>query len=281
MEGATDRVIVYLQTGSCLCHPPALSYRGFRSFSRNFFPFCPDFRISQYYKTLFAGVFLIVTIDGTAGSGKSAAALQLARRLGFPHLDTGAMYRTVALDASEQGILQDPDHIAARSRQIQISFDWSKEPAAVLLGKRDVSEAIRQPEITAITYVAADNPWVREELIKQQRLIGERWERQAGGMVTEGRDQGSIVFPHASFKFYLNAHPEERARRRIAQLAASGISAELSEVLRQIAERDMRDQSRAIGRLAPASDAIDIDTTDLTLDQTVEAMLGYIQRGRT
>ncbi len=216
---------------------------------------------------------LIVTIDGPAGSGKSAAALELARRLKIPHLDTGAMYRAVALDALEQGILDDPDRIGHRCRLITISFDWTKHPAAVLLNGRDVSEAIREPRVTEVTYQAADNPWVREELVKQQRSIGQ----QCGSLVTEGRDQGTIVFPNAQFKFYLNAHPEERARRRIAQLAAKGISVELSDVLEQILQRDMRDQTRAIGKLAPAKDAIDLDTTDLTLEQTVAAMMAKIQ----
>ncbi len=183
------------------------------------------------------------------------------------------MYRAVALDALENGILDDPDRIGHRVRLLSIVFDWTQEPAAVFLNARDVSETIRRPDVTAVTYVAADNPWVREELVKQQRLIGERWP----SLVTEGRDQGTIVFPGATYKFYLNAHPEERARRRIAQLAAKGISAELSDVLQQILERDHRDQSRVIGRLAPAKDAIEIDTTDLTLEGTVQAMMGFIK----
>lgn len=215
---------------------------------------------------------MIITIDGPAGSGKSAAALELARRLDIPHLDTGAMYRAVALDAREQGLLDDPDRIGHRCRLITISFDWSRRPAAVLLNGRDVSDAIRTPDITEVTYQAADNPWVREELVKQQRAIG----AACGSLVTEGRDQGTIVFPQADFKFYLNAHPEERARRRVDQLAQKGISAELSDILEQIVQRDMRDQTRAIGGLARAKDAIDLDTTDLTLDQTVEAMLQRI-----
>jgi CMP/dCMP kinase len=189
------------------------------------------------------------------------------------------MYRAVALDALEQAILDDPDRIGHRCRLLTLAFDWSKHPATILLNERDVSDAIRMPEITAITYVAADNPWVREELVKQQRLIGEKAERERGkGLVTEGRDQGTIVFPNAPFKFYLNAHPEERARRRISQLAAKGISAELSDVLKQIIERDQRDQARAFGRLMPAKDAIDIDTTDLTLEGTVSAMLEHINK---
>ena len=216
---------------------------------------------------------MIVTIDGPAGSGKSAAALQLAARLALPHLDTGAMYRAVALDALEQGILHDPDKIAQRARLLSLKFDWTKSPAAILLNGRNVADAIRQPRITEITYVAADNPWVREELVRQQRLIGQA----AGSLVTEGRDQGTIVFPHAEFKFYLNAHPEERARRRIAQLAAKGISLELHDVLQQILQRDMRDSVRAVGPLARPHDAIELDTTDLTLEETVEAMVRHIQ----
>jgi cytidylate kinase len=216
---------------------------------------------------------LIVTIDGPAGSGKSAAALKLAGRLGIPHLDTGAMYRAVALDALENDILRDPDKIAQRCRLLALDFDWGRTPAAILLNGRDVSDAIRQPRVTEVTWVAADNPWVREELVRQQRGIGQK----AGSLVTEGRDQGTIVFPHAEFKFYLSAHPEERARRRIAQLAQKGISVELNEVLEQIVQRDMRDQARAVGPLARPEDAIELDTTDLTLEETVESMIRHIQ----
>jgi len=217
---------------------------------------------------------LIVTIDGPAGSGKSAAALQVAARLGLPHLDTGAMYRAVALDALEEGILHDPDRIAQRCRLLSLEFDWSKTPAAILLNGRNVSDLIRQPEVTEITYVAADNPWVREELVRQQRLIGQK----CGSLVTEGRDQGTIVFPQADFKFYLNAHPEERARRRIAQLQKKGnVDLDVDEVLEQILQRDMRDSSRAVGPLSRPKNAIDIDTTELSLEETVDAMISHIQ----
>src|SRR4051812_21943129 len=180
---------------------------------------------------------MVITIDGTAGSGKSAAALTLAQQLHLPHLDTGAMYRAVALDALNQGILHDPDKVARRCSALKIEFDWSVQPAVVLLDGRDVTDAIRAPDVTVATPVVADNPWVREALVTQQRLIGARFK----SLVTEGRDQGTIVFPDAPFKFYLNAHPEERARRRIAQLAAKGIAAELEDVLQQIMARDQKD----------------------------------------
>jgi cytidylate kinase len=200
----------------------------------------------------------------------------LAKRLGAPHLDTGAMYRAVALDAMQRKILGNPDAIAKRVRTMKLEFDWSKSPAPILLDGKDVSEAIRAPAVTDVTYEAADNPWVREELVRHQRAIG----KASPTLVTEGRDQGTIVFPDAAFKFYLDAHPEERARRRIAQLTAKGITAELHDVLHHIVQRDMRDQARAVGALARPKNGIVIDTTDLSLEQVVEEMLRIIKGGR-
>ncbi len=222
---------------------------------------------------------MIVTIDGPAGSGKSAAALRLAKRLHVPHLDTGAMYRAVALDALEQRLLDNPDAIGNRARLLSIDFDWAEDPALILLNGKNVADEIRTPQVTEITWQAADNPWVREELVKRQRKIGDDCVKLHGGMVTEGRDQGTIVFPHATFKFFLDAHPEERARRRINQLQAKGINADLNEILQQILQRDMRDQSRAVGPLARSADAISIDTTDLTLDEVVDKMFERVHAG--
>lgn len=221
---------------------------------------------------------MIITIDGPAGSGKSAAALQLATRLGLPHLDTGAMYRAVALDALEQNLLDQPDAMGNRARLLALDFDWTKSPAEILLNGRHVESAIRTPQVTEITWHAADNPWVREELVKRQRHIGEACRTRAGGLVTEGRDQGTIVFPNAEFKFFLDAHPEERARRRIGQLAAKGIAADLDEVLQQILQRDQRDQGRSVGPLVRPANAIVLDTTDLTLAQVVQKMFEIIQQ---
>ncbi len=219
---------------------------------------------------------MIITIDGPAGSGKSAAALKIAGQLGYPHLDTGAMYRAVALDLYEQGLLDLPEEIANRCRLLSLDFDWSQPNAPILLNGKNVAEAIRTPHITAITWQAADNPWVREELVKRQRIIGAKCVEIRGGMVTEGRDQGTIVFPKADFKFYLDAHPEVRAQRRISQLADKGISADIHDVLEQIVRRDMRDQGRAHGPLARPADAIILDTTDVSLDDVVEKMVSLI-----
>jgi cytidylate kinase len=177
------------------------------------------------------------------------------------------MYRAIALDALEND-LTDPDEIAARARQITLGFDWAQRPARVLLNGRDVSDAIRQPRVTENTYTAADNPWVREILVEQQRRIG----LEAGSLVTEGRDQGTIVFPHAAFKFYLDAEPQERARRRIAQLEAKGLSFRAAEILDQIVARDQRDASRPVGPLARPADALVLDTTNMTLLQVVDTM---------
>ncbi|MEI8195324.1 MAG: (d)CMP kinase [Phycisphaerae bacterium] len=220
---------------------------------------------------------MIITIDGPAGSGKSAAALMLAQRLGAAHLDTGAMYRAVALWGLQNQLLDNPAALAQACQNIDLRFDWSTQPARVLLAGQDVSDAIRRPEVTAVTHVPADNIEVRKVLVELQRAIG----RQTKIRVTEGRDQGSVVFPRAEFKFYLDAKAEERARRRIAQMAEKGIVANAAEVLRQIVERDARDQARVVGGLVQTKDAIVIDTSPLTLQEVVEKMLALVQAGPT
>ncbi len=216
---------------------------------------------------------MIITIDGPAGSGKSAAALLLAQRLGIPFLDTGAMYRAVALDAMENQLLALPSAMEARVHAVDLSFDWSRQPPPILLNGRNVSEQIRLPSVTEIIYLAADNPAIRDELVRRQRDIG----RQLGALVAEGRDQGSIVFPHAGFKFYVDAQPEERARRRIAQMTAKGIQFEPNDVLQAILARDQRDRSRNVGPLMRPQDSILLDTTHMALKEVVTAMWQHIQ----
>jgi cytidylate kinase len=187
------------------------------------------------------------------------------------------MYRAVALFGLDQKLLDDREKLAAACRTMDLRFDWSLQPARVLLEGRDVSEAIRRPEVTAVAYIAADNLGVRTNLVERQREIG----RQTALLVTEGRDQGSIVFPKAEFKFYLDAKPEERARRRIAQLAQSGIASDPAEVLRLIVERDARDKARPVGGLVQTDDAIVLDTSPLTLQEVVDRMFQLVTQTPT
>ena len=205
---------------------------------------------------------MIVTIDGPAGAGKSTVARRLAARLGFRFLDTGAMYRAVAWAAVRDGLdLHDADAVASLARRLAIELAGKR----VLVNSIDVTEAIRTSQVTSVTHYAADNPQVREHLVQLQR--------QAAGednVVSEGRDQGTVVFPHAGCKIFLTASPAERARRRVADLAARGEQRELAAVLAEQSLRDERDSVRAVGPLVPAVDAVHISTDGLEADEVVE-----------
>jgi cytidylate kinase len=207
---------------------------------------------------------MIVTIDGPAGAGKSTAARALARRLGFEFLDTGAMYRSVALAALRAGVdLADPAATAALVAGLRLEMPAGR----VLLGGEDVSAAIRTQEVTAATAAAADSPVVRRRLAELQRAVA------AGrDMVCEGRDQGTVVFPDAVCKFFLVADPEERARRRRRELEARGEAVDFAALLEAIRERDRRDAARDIAPMRPAADAVLLDTTALSLEQVVDRM---------
>lgn len=214
---------------------------------------------------------MIVTIDGPAGAGKSTVAHELARRLGFRLLDTGAMYRAVALAALERQLdWDDPEALVALAREIRIELVADR----VLLDGRDVTRTIRTHSVTTNTHYAANNPGVRAYLVELQR--------QAVGhdnVVTEGRDQGTVVFPHAECKIYLTASPEERARRRADELAARGEPVTFAEVLAGQNLRDKRDATRLVGRLVPAPDAVEVCTDALTSDEVV-ARLEQIVRNK-
>jgi cytidylate kinase len=214
---------------------------------------------------------VIITIDGPAGAGKSSAARALASRLGFEFLDTGAMYRTVALAALRAGVSPgDEAAVAGLLPGIRISIPGG---GRILLGEEDVSELIRTAEVTAGSSVVAAIPAVRAFLVDLQRQV-------AAGLdvVTEGRDQGTVVFPEAGCKFFLHADCEERARRRQAELAGRGVTVSQEEVLEEIAERDERDSQRAVDPLRPAADAILLDSTHLNLDQVVARMEEEVRR---
>jgi cytidylate kinase len=184
---------------------------------------------------------MIVTIDGPAGAGKSSAARELARRLEFRFLDTGAMYRAVTLAARERGLdLADGDALGQLAREIHVELVGDR----VLLDGHDVTTAIRRFDITTAIHFAADNPAVRQELVQWQRAAA------AGqNVVTEGRDQGTVVFPNAECKIFLTANEEERARRRHADLQSRGENISFEDVLANQQLRDHRDASRAVGAL--------------------------------
>lgn len=207
---------------------------------------------------------MIVTIDGPAGSGKSTAARGLSKRLGFEFLDTGAMYRCVAW-----GVLQrkvdpaDEQAVTHVSQQIKITFSGDR----VLLDGENVSEAIRTPEVTEAASVVAQYPAVRGELVRLQQQAAEGVD-----IVSEGRDQGTVVFPDAFCKVFLIADPEERARRRHEELVAQGKQITVDAILQQIYERDQRDEQRIVAPLKPADDAIEINTSCLTIDEVIDQL---------
>ena len=205
---------------------------------------------------------MIVTIDGPAGAGKSTVARKLAAKLGFDFLDTGAMYRCVALSGSRQNVdWGDEAALGEIARSLPLEFDGAR----VLLGDEDVSAAIRTPEVTAIIHYAADNLMVREAMVDLQRKLAAE-----DNVVTEGRDQGTVAFPQAECKFFLSASAEERARRRVEQLSQNGKQASLEEVLEQQTVRDEQDEAREVGGLKAAEDALYVITDGMKPFEVVE-----------
>jgi CMP/dCMP kinase len=214
---------------------------------------------------------MVITIDGPAGTGKSSVALAVAERLGFDFLDTGAMYRAIGVAAlRKQTNLEDARDLAFVARHVRIEYDFTKHPPGVMMNDESVGHLLRGAEATRAASYVAVVPAIREMLVKQQQEIG----RSRPNLVTEGRDQGTIVFPNAELKFYLDATPAERARRRVHQLRARGEIVDYQEILNQIEARDQRDKSRAVGPLSVPADAEVVDTTSLTqaavIDHIVE-----------
>jgi cytidylate kinase len=215
---------------------------------------------------------MIITLDGPAGAGKSSAARALARRLGWCYMDTGAMYRAVTLVALERGVpLDDAIGLALLAESLAIAF----RDGRVFVGDRDVSAEIRTERITAATRPVADAPPVRDVMKRMQRKIAEGID-----VVTEGRDQGSVVFPHAELKVFLTASPEERARRRHREEEARGAATSLEAVLVAQNRRDDGDRVRAVGAMKAADDAVLVETDGLTQDEVVERIVRLVEERR-
>lgn len=212
---------------------------------------------------------LIITIDGPAGTGKSSVAHLLAQRLGLEFLDTGAMYRAAALMAIEQALSPDGGPaLAAAVERTPPRFDWCSSPPRIMLAGRDVSERIRDADVTAIVSRVAACAEVRRVLVASQRAAASEHRR----LVTEGRDQGSVVFPDAPVRIYLDAAPQVRALRRAEQLRAAGRPADEGEILRGILERDRIDSGRSEGPLRVPEGAERVDTSSLDLEGVVRRL---------
>lgn len=216
---------------------------------------------------------LIVAIDGPSASGKSTAGKELARRLGYLYIDTGAMYRTVALAAAREGIsYEEVDQIVKLAQRIRIDLKGEPHNLHVFLDGEDVSEAIRTPEISLGASKVSAIAGVRQAMVDRQREMG-----AVGGVVMDGRDIGTHVFPKADIKFFLIADLMERAHRRNLEEQKRGYNVPLEKTLHEIEERDKRDQSRSYAPLKPADDSIQLNTSDKSPEQVVEVMLTYIE----
>ncbi len=207
---------------------------------------------------------LVIAIDGPAGSGKSTIAARLARKLGYVNLESGAMYRALALKAMEQGVtLDDGEALRQLAQSTAIQLEPRGEGNQVLLDGRDVSQRIREADVTAAASRVSVHPPVRQLMVARQRELG-----KGGGVVMEGRDIGTAVFPNAEAKIFLDADPTVRAERRVLQ-NGPGSAEEAQRVLAEIAARDQRDRTRAVSPLVAAPDAIHVDTTHKSIDEVV------------
>ena len=217
---------------------------------------------------------LIVTIDGPAGVGKSTVSRMVARKLGAAFLDTGAMYRVLTLAAMRKKVdLQDVEQVLGVLEAGEFEFSVADDTMKVAIDGEDVTEAIREPAVTAEVKHIARAGEVRGRLVEMQRAFAEKYER----IVTEGRDQGTVAFADAEFKFFLTAELDERTKRRVAQHAANGKELEVDEIRKDIEKRDASDVARSVGPLTPAEDAIIIDTTNLDAQGVANKILDHVE----
>ncbi len=214
----------------------------------------------------------IIAIDGPSGAGKSTVSKKLAKKLGYLYLDSGALYRAAALYARQKGVdLEAPEKVEQLCKNLPLELHRKGDKFEIVLEGQDVSEALRAPRMGLAASKVSAYPGVRGCLLKIQRELGLK-----GGVVAEGRDMGTVVFPEAEFKFFLSASCEERGKRRYLELREKGFSVELDTIIREIRMRDEDDSSRELAPLKPAADAITIDCSSLSANEVVEIMLKRI-----
>lgn len=215
----------------------------------------------------------IITVDGPSGAGKGTLCMQLAKRLGFHLLDSGAIYRVLALAAIHHGVdVESEEALVPLAMHLDVEFIAEGDLVKVLLEGEDVSKELRKEETgTAASKVAAF-PRVREALLRRQRAFA-----TAPGLVADGRDMGTVVFPNADAKIFLDASAHERANRRLNQLQQKGLDGKFDQLLRDIEERDDRDRNRSVAPLRPADDAFVLDSTSLNIDEVIESAMKFIQ----
>ena len=219
------------------------------------------------------GKGLIIAIDGPAASGKSTTAQLLAKKLGYLYIDTGAMYRACALKAKKMGIdINDEESIRELLDDIDIRIENHNSKNRIFLDGEDVSEDIRADDISALASAISAIPAVRYKMVELQRKMGEK-----GGVILDGRDIGTFVFPTAEVKFFLTASPEIRAKRRWLELQQKGINKDFSEVLADLVKRDNNDSQRALAPLKKAEDAIEIDTSNMTIEEQTDCLYQIIR----
>lgn len=222
---------------------------------------------------------IAVAIDGPAGAGKSTIARQAAKTVGFLYVDTGALYRTVGLHMLRQGIAPDDSQAVSAelvSGRVQIAMQFQNGEQQVLLGGEDVTEQIRTPEVSKASSQVSAIPQVREFLFSLQQGLAKEH-----NVIMDGRDIGTVVLPDAQMKIFLTASVQERAKRRCLQLQEKGIQAEFEKVLRDVEERDYQDSHRAIAPLVVAQEAVLVDTSDMTLQDSVKAIIRLVEQARS
>jgi CMP/dCMP kinase len=216
---------------------------------------------------------VVITIDGPSGAGKGTLSQLVARHLKYHLLDSGALYRLVALSAHKLNInLKDEEAIADVASKLQVKFDVDGEPTRIILAHEDVTHAIRDESVSMNASIVAAYPKVRTALLQRQRDFA-----QAPGLVADGRDMGTTVFPDAAVKIFLTASAEARAERRYKQLSEKGVEVDMVDLVRDIKARDDRDTQRETSPLRPAKDALVLDSTTMTIGQVLEAILNAVR----